>query len=146
MRRAVCLVIWISCVALLFGCAAGASESIDDPWGLALSVSEISPAGGILLCEQRGGTPPGELQTGVDFSLEKKGENGWTPLEPVSEPIWTANALGIPLGETKRWPVDWTSLYGELPPGQYRIKKEFHAWRAPGDYDTREYYAEFTVR
>lgn len=143
MRRSVCLVIWISCVALLFGCTAG---PIDDPWGIALSISNVSPAGGTLRCEQRGGAPPGELQTGVDFSLEKKGESGWTPLETVSEPIWTANALTVPPGETKRWPVDWTGVYGELPPGQYRVKKAVQAYRAPGDYDVREYYAEFTIR
>ena len=48
--------------------------------------------------------------------------------------------------EVVEWEVNWEWLYGELPVGKYRIGKQIMDWRAPGDYDTVLYYAEFELR
>jgi hypothetical protein len=41
--------------------------------------------------------------------------------------------------------ANWEWLYGTLEPGTYRIFKEVMDFRGPGDFDEREYSAEFTV-
>ena len=41
--------------------------------------------------------------------------------------------------------TDWQWLYGTLEPGTYRIVKEVMDFRGPGDFDEKEYSAEFTV-
>ena len=51
----------------------------------------------------------------------------------------------LEMGSSHKWEVSWESIYGELLPGNYRFCKEFLAYRGPGDYDKRVYYAEFEV-
>ena len=64
----------------------------------------------------------------------------WKPIEPTA---WTAIGYTLEMGSSHKWKMNWESIYGELPPGDYRFCKEFSAYRAPGDYDTKVYYAEF---
>ena len=52
----------------------------------------------------------------------------------------------IPIGGQTSQEVDWSWLYGQLPPGRYRIGKEVMDFRKTGDYDTQDYYAEFEVK
>ena len=41
--------------------------------------------------------------------------------------------------------VNWENVYGELPEGDYRLRKTIMDLRAPGDYDTTESFAYFHV-
>ena len=51
----------------------------------------------------------------------------------------------VEVPEKVEWAVDWTKLYGELPAGEYRIAKEIMNFRGGGDFDTKTFYAEFTI-
>lgn len=92
-------------------------------------------------------TRKAEWSFGAAFSIERQEENGWMPLDYITPepPLWIMISYSVKSGMTSRRDVDWTAIYGELPPGNYRMAKEFT--RTEGD--TRErytLYAEFEVK
>lgn len=120
------------------------------PLGITLHAEAVTDVGMTLVCTQSGGNPSGELQTGSPFWLEWKAENGqWTgniPVDVEGEIVWTEEAWLIPQEETVRWEVSWESLYGSLPDGTYRLRKEITDFRGTGDYDTYRLYTDsFTI-
>ena len=117
----------------------------DDPWGLVLTASSATPTGLTLTFNQSGGQPTGSLQYDSKYWLERKDGEGWTRMS-ASEQFWTLEAYTIPMGGQTSQEVDWSWLYGQLPPGRYRIGKEVMDFRKTGDYDTQDYYAEFEVK
>lgn len=128
----------------------GFEETVDETWGLTLSVRDVTPTGLTLMFTQSGGTPTGELQTGSPFGLEKYVDGVWEavaklPLEDGVEWAWTGEAYLIPMNDSMEREVTWEYLYGALPAGTYRIGKEIMDFRGTGDYDERDYYAEFTI-
>ena len=66
-----------------------------------------------------------ERTTDPSYRVEKKGNNGWEELPYVGSPVW--HLIGYPLlpGELKSFSVNWSMLYGSLPPGTYRYMKPF---------------------
>lgn len=116
----------------------------DDPWGLTLTAGAPSPTGVVLNFIQAWGAPSGELQYGSRYWLEREDGGEWVAL-PVRDAFWTQEAYPIPRNGQRSEEVDWSELYGQLPPGQYRIGKEITDFRAAGDYDTQTYYASFFV-
>ena len=116
------------------------------PLGVTLTAEDVTPNGLTLVCTQSGGAPTGELQTGSRFWLEVYSEGNWFPVKDDMEDVfWTMEAWSIPGNKRVEWSVSWETLYGSLPTGQYRIGKEIMDFRAGGDYDEYNYYAEFTV-
>lgn len=125
-----------------------APEAEADPWGIQLAAEDAGPSGLTLVCRQSGGRPTGDLQTGTPYWVEVREGDAWTAVEPTPseyERAWTTEAWDVPMDDSVSWDVAWTWYYGELPAGHYRIGKRIRAFRAAGDYDTREYYAEFDL-
>ena len=123
--------------------------ALEENYGITLRLEDITTTGAIIKCEQFGGGATGELQTGSWYIIEKwSEENGWEESAYVidGEIGWTSEAWLIMKDEVVEWEVNWEWLYGELPVGKYRIGKQIMDWRAPGDYDTVLYYAEFELR
>lgn len=54
-------------------------------------------------------------------------------------------AYNLPKGEPQTLTVSWGWLYGELPPGEYRLVKTVSDFRGTGDYDDYTLTAEFTI-
>lgn len=118
----------------------------DDKWGIRLSAENVTSNGVKLLCEQFGGNPIGELQTGADYILEINNDGQWQSVPPVqSKYAWNSLAYSIAKNEITEWEINWEWLYGKLPAGYYRIGKKISDFRDTGDYDTAIYYAEFAV-
>lgn len=119
----------------------------NDKWGISLSAKDITNKGLTILCEQFGGSPTGELQTGEAFSLEYSDNGEWKPLNtnPLIDYAWHQVAYMVKKNDITEFKVDWKWLYGELEPGYYKLKKEFTDFRATGDYDTEMYELYFTV-
>ena len=69
------------------------------------------------------------------------------PVDTLSEdPVtWTDIAYEIPKDGEITMEVNWENVYGELPEGDYRLRKAIMDLRAPGDYDTTESFAYFRV-
>ena len=121
---------------------------IADPWGLSLSVQDVSPSGLTLVFTQSGGSPTGELQTGSPYCLDAETDDGWEPVSLLSDEetlAWDMVAYRIAPNDTTTLETDWSFLYGSLSPGVYRIGKEVMDYRGPGDYDTQDYYAVFAI-
>ena len=128
----------------------GFEETVDETWGLTLSVRDVTPTGLTLVFTQSGGAPTGMLQTGSPYWLEVDEGGVWEavpelPLEDGVERGWHSIAYLIPMNDSVEREVNWQYLYGELPAGTYRIGKEIMDFRESGDYDERDYYAEFTI-
>ncbi len=123
-------------------------NSETDAWGIELTATNVTPTGMTLICNQLGGQPTGDLQTGSPYWLEIKINDQWTLVETVKteyDIAWTSEAWMIAKNGSTEWNVNWEWLYGELSAGSYRIWKEIMDFRASGDYDTNAYYAYFEV-
>lgn len=122
-------------------------QDADDKWGISLSAKDVTNKGLTILFEQFGGSPAGELQTGEWFSLEVAKDNKWksVPTNPLIDFAWQSIAYGIKKNDITELKVDWKWLYGELPPGYYRIKKEIMDFRTAGDFDKEIYELYFTI-
>ncbi len=123
-------------------------KKITDPWGIRLTATDVTSSKLTLVCEQLGGEPTGELETGGYYFLEKNINEQWLPVEMLQsedEVAWTQEAWIIPMNNTIKWDVDWVWLYGELPVGGYRVGKEIMDFRETGNYDENIYYANFEV-
>lgn len=121
----------------------------EDKWGIRLWAENVTDTGVTVVCEQFGGEPTGELQTGEWYSLEVMHEdNKWEEVEYLPheyEIAWNAIAYGIDKNDRTEWQIDWKWLYGELPEGHYRIGKEIMDFRSAGDFDKDIYFAEFYI-
>ena len=116
------------------------------PWGLSLSVEDVTPTGLTILCHQADGKPSGRLQTGSYFVVERRTETGWAECPLLVENLaWTEEAYTIPYYRTTPFEKDWTHIYGSLPGGTYRIGIWVYDFRGAGDFDKKMYYAEFEL-
>ena len=119
----------------------------DNELGVLLSSDSVHSTGLTLIIRQKGGNAQGELQTGAAYELERMEEEEWELVDAINgEPIaWNDIAYLIPKDGELSMDLDWSNVYGELPAGDYRIKKTIMDLRSPGDYDTTESYAYFHV-
>ena len=122
-----------------------------DDWGVKLTVRDVTPTGLTLVCTQQADPErgiPDSLQTGSAFVLERLEDGVWSEaarVDPELDWCWTAEAWSIPQDDAVTWPVDWSALYGTLPDGRYRIRKQVTALDAAGARDTRQYDAQFLL-
>jgi len=121
-----------------------------DERGLTLRAQNVTAEGCTIVYEQHGGAPSGsELLTGSWYRIERKEQDEWVEV-PYAEGIggeigWNDTAWIISMEGSVEFEESWGTLYGELPPGTYRIVKEIMDFRGTGDYDVNDYYAEFTL-
>lgn len=113
--------------------------------GVQLSVANVTPTGLTLICNQSGGEPTGELQTGTSYSLEKDVDGVWQAVEPMEVMGWNDEAIIIEKDGKTEWNIGWSLVYGTLPAGKYRIGKDIMDFRTAGDYDISICYAEFEI-
>lgn len=115
--------------------------------GLSLVVTECTNTGATLVFRQNGGSPTGELTFGEVYSIERweDGEWGDVPVVITGNYAFNMPAYIIPLGGDREFQVDWEWLYGELDPGEYRIRKDVDDFRKSGDYDVYVIYAYFDI-
>ena len=114
-----------------------------DEWGLTLSVSDVTATGATVIFSQSGGNPSGELTTGSYYRIENKDKELSYIVE--GDVAWTSEAYMIRKDGTVSMNVNWEWLYGNLEPGTYRLVKQVTDFRGPGDFDEKEYSAEFTI-
>ena len=124
------------------------TELANYDWGVTLEATEVTSKGMTLVCHQSGGENVVELSTGSFYTLQRQDKKEWVDVNTLpqeGEIAWDALAWLIKLDDSTNWDIAWGWLYGELPAGTYRIGKEIMNFRAPGDFDTMMYYAEFTI-
>lgn len=124
----------------------GAAEA-DNPIGVSLAAMDVQPVGCMLFFTQSGGNVTGQLQTGQWYEIQTQNPSGeWADcLDRDIAGAWEDIAYIIEKGETRELLLNWDYMYGRLPDGHYRIVKKVMDYRAPGDYDEYEVYAEFDI-
>lgn len=86
-----------------------------------------------------------ELETGEDCDIQVEVDGKWYSLEQLYDGLWNEVSYKLPDGETTIININWSSLYGKLPAGSYRIVKRITDYHAPGDYDTYYLAKEFVI-
>lgn len=123
-------------------------ESEDSSIGLSFSLKNISAVGATLVFDQYDAdAPTGSLEFGEDFAIETSNNGKWEEVSVVVEGNYGFHdvAYMITAGERQETELDWEWLYGELSPGEYRIKKVIHDFRGTGDFDEHIVYASFLI-
>lgn len=124
------------------------NESENEQIGLHLSLEGISSTGATLCYSQYDkDAPTGQLQDGDDFAIEVKKDGKWEEAPIAAEGNYGFHdiAYTISPGDTTRRELNWEWLYGELAPGEYRIRKRVTDFRGTGDYDQYDLYADFIL-
>ena len=152
-------IVLLTVIALIFVavCLLTSPENqVEEPeeetkWNLEMEVSNVSPSGATVNFIQNGpfaGYDRAELQFGSDYSLEKWTGDNWEPVEMLPQEYdvaWTTEAYIINRNGTTAQHIDWTWLYGELPPGRYMIGKSVDLFRGTGDSEINMFWAEFSI-
>ena len=116
-------------------------------WRVTMSVKDVTAEGLTLLISENGGIYPGdEVDYGVPYSVERQVGGEWETLPYVTnhDIAWVAIGCILRKNSTNEEQERWGYMYGALPAGHYRIKKDFTS----GDYRTgAKYtcYAEFDI-
>ena len=119
----------------------------DNPIGLQMYVKDVTPVGCTLVFSQNGGNVTGELQTGQWYEIQVRNAKGeWIDNSSKDVEIaWEDIAYLISNNGMTEMDLNWEYLYGRLNDGHYRIVKKVMDYRAPGDYDEYDIYAEFDI-
>lgn len=119
----------------------------DDEFGIRLTAQSVTPSELRLICTQSGGETAREYATGRRYGLQTLKDGEWKDVDPLpneyGEIIWTDEALLIAWADDTVWDIDWEYIYGELPPGRYRLSKS--VFEAEGDAAAKQYYAYFDI-
>lgn len=121
-------------------------ETWSKDWGITLTAEQVTASGMTLICSQSGGIAEGSLETGSEYWIETLENDTWVTVQPLTEPVWDMMAHLIPSGESVRWEIDWTWLYGELNAGTYRICKIVTDFKESGASESQVYCAEFEIK
>lgn len=124
------------------------NESENERIGLHLFLEGISSTGAMLCYNQYNKeAPTGQLEDGDDFAIEVKKDGEWEEAPIAVEGDYGFNAIAYTISpdDTTRRELNWEWLYGELAPGEYRIRKGVTDFRGTGDYDNYVLYAHFIL-
>lgn len=120
-----------------------------DPFGIVMSVRDVTPTGMTLVLTQSGGSATGELQTAASFRLDQAVYSNWVHLDTIlgedEEYVWDETRYTIPKDGVCEIVLDWTDLYGTLPAGSYRLAKGIADIRSESDADAFTYFVEFEI-
>ncbi|MBQ3504817.1 MAG: hypothetical protein IJA75_08960 [Oscillospiraceae bacterium] len=88
----------------------------------------------------------GVLTTTEKYWLDRYEDNTWVALPTVNEPQWSADIIGIPTGSSVYGYVDWSTIYGELEPGRYRMGKTVQrCGKEDSSSKVYTFHSEFTI-
>lgn len=87
-----------------------------------------------------------QIEYGSDFALQKLVDGKWCDLPfAIENGAFTMEAYNLPKGEPRTLEIQWGWLYGELPPGEYRMVKNVMDFHGTGDFEQYPLTAEFPV-
>ena len=122
----------------------GISETTD--WTFSISPFYITSTSALLRYHQVGAMTDASLSYGNDYTIEYLDGDTWKELPSLlPERVFTTEAYILETDSHTLESIDWSSDYGELPDGTYRLCKTITLHRGPGDSETRTFYVPFTV-
>jgi len=147
-KRPFALILLVFLLCLTSCVSTSTKEEYYPQWDIRLTLSDVSPTGLTLHCMQTGGKPSGELQTGSYFVLQHLQNDVWNDVDYIvdeSQVAWNTIAYMIPETEEVQWDINWRTIYGDLPSGDYRIGKSITEHFDSGESNKKMFYAEFTI-
>ena len=122
----------------------GITETTD--WTVSISPFDITSTSVLLRYHQVGTMTDASLSHGKDYTIEYLDGDTWKPLPSLlPERIFTTEAYILETDSHTLERIDWTSDYGKLSDGTYRICKTVTLTRSPGNSESRTFYIPFTV-
>ena len=122
------------------------TDEVNSYDGVSMAVVEwtVQPTGAAIRVFS---TVDAEIDSGnaYDFSLQLEQDGAWYSLKEKEPLDNTAEALVYSKDSPVVLEIDWSSRYGELPPGHYRIVKSFFEYRDGGEHIDFLLTAEFTI-
>ena len=120
---------------------------IFDEWGIMMWADDITPNGITLFIEQFGGDFKGELSTGPQYTLEIFENDKWSEVKTKDGTplVWNQVAQKIFENERTKFIIDFSFGYNPLKKGRYRVGKEIMDFIETGNFNTKTYFAEFSV-
>ncbi|MCL2477531.1 immunoglobulin-like domain-containing protein [Candidatus Bathycorpusculum sp.] len=110
---------------------------------LEVKENSVSNTGLTLTIKNMGMT---EYLYGSPYVIEQQVDGEWRQPPYIIENIaWTMIGYILEGNSTQEKEVDWTVVYGELSPGNYRITKDFSYMQSSGDYVDYIASVDFTV-
>ena len=117
-----------------------------DSWGFFFRVDNDRLSGnGTDVTYSQTAMGQGVLSTTDEYWLEKNVDGQWQPLPTIATPNWTLQDIVITKEYGAFGYLDWTPLYGQLQPGQYRMGKYVTCLDGQGSSRTAAFYAEFEL-
>ena len=110
----------IGTVLLIFTLNSSLYKDINTYEGLVMSADSdtVTSSGMTLSFENTSGK---EFIYGDSYTIERYRMGRWCTVKPVVQGGF--NDIGYHVSRDSSWEVDWEWLYGNLPPGEYRIVK-----------------------
>ncbi len=101
----------------------GSFTAEGDGWGIALQLADVTPTGMTVAYTVLGDQT---VSASGEYWLETERDGQWEKVELLPEAsAGQEDSLSFPAGSTTEVSMDWSSLYGALPPGRYRFVQEF---------------------
>lgn len=119
------------------------TEEVNTFDGAELIFAKYADTGGDLEIVNHSGR---ELRYGEWFDIQRKVDGEWYSLAYIIDNVaFHQVAYLLPKGETSIRTITWNWMYGNLPPGEYRIVTDVMDYRAPGDFDKYYLAEEFEI-
>ena len=88
----------------------------------------------------------GVISTTERYWFEKKVGGNWEIVPTVNEPNFSDDGIGVAKESATYGYLDWTSIYGSLEPGDYRMGKVFQCYDSQTKYSKEHiFYSEFSI-
>ena len=135
----------------LFLMACGAKQNIpepeltENPWGITLSVENVTPTGLTMVVTQSDVELTETLITGLSYNdLEVFSKDGWVDVVDISGELSGSLGTGVAINEndTQTFNAAWEWKYGSLTSGYYRIGKTISVY---GSEESITLYAQFQI-
>jgi hypothetical protein len=140
-RALMLLALLLALLTLLSACARGN----DGPMEVTVLPESVTPTGLTYRVRRTGES----WVFGDEYAIERLVDGQYEPVPELGN-NYAFNAIGYVLNpdpplDSKEMSANWTLMYGELPPGQYRIAKRFLPPKGSGQ-DELVLYAEFEIK
>lgn len=88
----------------------------------------------------------GVISTTEEYWIERKVNGAWEKVPMIGTPNWSLEIIGVAKNMSTYGYLDWSPLYGQLEPGEYRMGKVFECYDWETDYSkSHTFYSEFSV-
>ena len=117
-----------------------------EDWGITVTASDPTSTG-VTLAYDIPDNLDGKITIPSNQILLELKDGQWIdvlPIIPTEDVVWDFMKIIYPDYKADYQRVEWETIYGEVPPGQYRIKKTLWLYQDGMGYQ-KDFYVDFTI-